>query len=130
MTKLDQTIAKIQPLCTRSREEARRRQNSLTKPKGSLGRLEELSVILAGIQRTSSPVIREKVILTMAGDHGVVDEVTLYPREVTVQQVLNFLRGGGGVNVLARHVGARVVLVDMELPMISNLRKGCRSGKL
>ena len=114
MTKLDQTIAKIRPLCTSSMEEARRRQNSLTKPKGSLGRLEELSVILAGIQRTPNPVIRNKVILTMAGDHGVVDEgVTLYPREVTVQQVLNFLRGGGGVNVLARHVGARVVLVDM-----------------
>ena len=95
-------------------EAARSRQGRLTKPQGSLGRLEELSVRLAGIMRTARPVISDKVILTMAGDHGVVDEgVALYPREVTVQQVLNFLRGGGGVNVLGRHVGARVVLVDM-----------------
>lgn len=114
MTTLSEAIAKIRPLCTRSMEEARRRQDILTKPKGSLGRLEGLSIQLAGIQRTSRPAIKDKVILTMAGDHGVVDEgVALYPREVTVQQVLNFLRGGGGVNVLARHVGARVVLVDM-----------------
>jgi nicotinate-nucleotide--dimethylbenzimidazole phosphoribosyltransferase len=114
MTTLQKTIAKIRPLCSESMEDARRRQDVLTKPKGSLGRLEELSVQLAGIRRTQRPVVRDKVILTMAGDHGVVDEgVALYPRAVTVQQVLNFLRGGGGVNVLGRHAGARVVLVDM-----------------
>ena len=114
MDTLRDTIAKIRPLCGASMEAARRRQDILTKPRGSLGRLEELSVRLAGIRRTSSPCVREKVILTMAGDHGVVAEgVTLYPSEVTVQQIRNFLRGGGGVNVLARHVGARVVLVDM-----------------
>lgn len=114
MTTLQQTIDKIRPLCAASMEAARRRQDLLTKPQGSLGRLEELSVRLAGIRRTEHPVIRDKVILTMAGDHGVVSEgVALYPKEVTVQQVLNFLRGGGGVNVLGRHAGARVVLVDM-----------------
>lgn len=114
MITLQQTIEKIRPLCAESMEAARRRQDVLTKPKGSLGRLEELSVRLAGIQRTVHPLIRDKVIMTMAGDHGVVSEgVALYPKEVTVQQVLNFLRGGGGVNVLGRHAGARVVLVDM-----------------
>lgn len=114
MTTLTQATARIKPLWAPSMEEAARRQDGLTKPRGSLGRLEELSVLLAGMQRTPRPSIEHKVILTMAGDHGVVDEgVALYPREVTVQQVLNFLAGGGGVNVLARHVGARVVLVDM-----------------
>ncbi|NLD97025.1 MAG: nicotinate-nucleotide--dimethylbenzimidazole phosphoribosyltransferase, partial [Synergistaceae bacterium] len=83
MTTLQQTIDKIRPLCAESMEAARRRQDVLTKPKGSLGRLEELSVRLAGIQRTVHPVIRDKVIMTMAGDHGVVSEgVALYPKEV------------------------------------------------
>lgn len=114
MTFLQRTIDAVHPLCEESMEAARRRQDQLTKPAGSLGRLEELSIRLAGIMRTPRPRIKDKVIMTMAGDHGVVDDgVALYPREVTVQQVLNFLRGGGGVNVLGRHVGARVVLVDM-----------------
>ena len=131
MTTLEQAIARVRPLCTSSMEEARRRQDSLTKPKGSLGKLEDLSVQLAGIQRTARPVIRHKVILTMAGDHGVVDEgVALYPREVTVQQVLNFLGGGGGVNVLARHVGARVVLVDMGVAHDFEPREGLQVRKI
>lgn len=114
MTLLQRTIEGIRPLCVESMEAARRRQGLLTKPAGSLGRLEDLSVRLAGMRRTAHPAVGRKVILTMAGDHGVVDEgVTLYPRDVTVQQVANFLRGGGGINVLARHGGARVVLVDV-----------------
>ncbi len=90
------------------------RQNMLTKPQGSLGRLEELSIQLAGITGKSIPVIKDKVIITMAGDHGVVAEgVSAYPQEVTPQMVLNFLAGGAAINVLARHVNARVVIVDM-----------------
>jgi len=97
MTTLEQAIAGVRPLCTSSMEEARRRQDSLTKPKGSLGKLEDLSVQLAGIQRTARPVIRHKVILTMAGDNGVVDEGgALYPREVSAQQVVTSRGGGGG----------------------------------
>ena len=131
MTTLEQAIARVRPLCARSMEEARKRQDSLTKPRGSLGKLEDLSVQLAGIQRTARPAIRHKVILTMAGDHGVVDEgVALYPREVTVQQVLNFLGGGGGVNVLARHVGARVVLVDMGVAHDFEPREGLQVRKI
>lgn len=114
MNRLQQTIEKIRPLNRDAMEMARKRQDNLTKPQGSLGKLEELSILMAGIQGTVEPKIKDKVILTMAGDHGVVEEgVTLYPSEVTVQQVLNFLRGGGGVNVLGRHAGARVILVDM-----------------
>lgn len=93
---------------------ARARQNVLTKPAGSLGRLEELSIQLAGVTGRPLPSMREKAIVIMAGDHGVVAEgVSAYPQEVTPQMVLNFLRGGAAINVLARQAGARVVVVDM-----------------
>jgi len=93
---------------------AQRRQDQLTKPRGSLGRLEELSIRLAGIVGRERPRLSQKAIITMAGDHGVVAEgVSAYPQEVTPQMVYNFLRGGAGINVLARHIGARVVVVDM-----------------
>ena len=114
MSSLAQTIAKIGPLDARALEAARARQDTLTKPLGSLGRLEELSIQVAGIQGKALPQIKNKAIFTMAADHGVVDEgVSLYPQEVTALMVLNFLRGGAGVNVLGRHVGARVIVVDI-----------------
>jgi nicotinate-nucleotide--dimethylbenzimidazole phosphoribosyltransferase len=104
----------IQSLNEAAMQAARDRQNQLTKPAGSLGRLEELSIQLAGITGKEIPVIKDKVIITMAGDHGVVAEgVSAYPQEVTPQMVLNFLAGGAAINVLARHIGARVVVVDM-----------------
>jgi nicotinate-nucleotide--dimethylbenzimidazole phosphoribosyltransferase len=111
---LTQTINKIQQLDCDAMDAAQARQNTLTKPPGSLGRLEDLSVQLAGIYGTPNPTIRDKVIITMAGDHGVVAEgVSAFPQEVTPQMVANFLNGGAAINVLARHVGARVVIVDM-----------------
>jgi len=114
MKTLNQTINSIKPLDKESMAEARARQDKLTKPAGSLGRLEELSVQIAGIERKARPVIENKAMITMAGDHGVVDEkVGNWPREVTAQMVENFLRGGAGINVLARQAGARIVFVDM-----------------
>jgi len=108
------TIEKIRPLDRLAMEKARDRQDRLTKPPGSLGRLEELSIQLAGIQGKSPPRIREKAVVVMAGDHGVVAEkIGNWPQEVTAQMVANFLRGGAGINVVARHVGARVIVVDM-----------------
>ena len=93
---------------------ARQRQDNLTKPMGSLGRLETLSVQIAGITRQALPRLQNKVVIVMAGDHGVACQgVSAYPQEVTAQMVLNFLRGGAAINVLARHIGARVVVVDM-----------------
>lgn len=93
---------------------ARKRQNQLTKPQGSLGRLEEFSIQLAGIYGQPIPSIKEKAVIVMAGDHGVVAEgVSAFPQEVTPQMVLNFLRGGAAINVLARQTGARIVVVDM-----------------
>ena len=111
---LSQILKEIKPLDEGAMAEARTRQNMLTKPRGSLGRLEELSVKIAGITGKVMPHIEQKAIVTMAGDHGVIAEgVSAYPQEVTAQMVYNFLRGGAGINVLAKHIGARVVVVDM-----------------
>ncbi len=114
MTTLQELIAAIPPLDTEAMRQAAARQDMLTKPQGSLGRLERLSIQVAGITGNPRPRIVHKVITTMAGDHGVVEEgVSAFPQEVTPQMVYNFLRGGAAINVLARHVGARVVVVDM-----------------
>jgi len=111
---LSEIIEKIGPLDKVAMAEAKARQNTLTKPEGSLGRLEELSIQLAGIQGKCLPQIKEKAIITMAADHGVVAEgVSAYPQDVTPQMVYNFLGGGAGVNVIARQVGARLLIVDM-----------------
>lgn len=93
---------------------ARQRQNTLTKPAGSLGRLEALSIQLAGICGVPRPSFSRKAVIVMAGDHGVTAEgVSAYPAEVTKQMVLNFLRGGAAINVLAQQAGARVIVVDI-----------------
>ena len=114
MERLDATVRRIGPLDQEAMAAARARQDTLTKPRNSLGRLEDLSVQMAGIQGRAIPRIEHKAVVTMAGDHGVAREgVSAYPAEVTPQMVLNFLAGGAGINVLARHVGARVVVVDV-----------------
>jgi len=111
---LSNIIEMIEPLDREAMAKAQARQNLLTKPQGSLGRLEELSIQLAGIQGRPIPQIRHKAIITMAGDHGVVAEgVSAYPQEVTAQMVYNFLSGGAGINVITRQVGARIIVVDM-----------------
>jgi nicotinate-nucleotide--dimethylbenzimidazole phosphoribosyltransferase len=92
--------------------EAQRHLDSLTKPPGSLGRLEEIAARLA-VLRGGAPRVERPVIFTFAADHGVVAEgVSAYPQIVTSQMVENFLRGGAAVNVLARQAGARVVVAD------------------
>jgi nicotinate-nucleotide--dimethylbenzimidazole phosphoribosyltransferase len=107
-------VAAIAPLDEAAMRSARARQNMLTKPQGSLGRLEHIAVQIAGVTGQAVPHLGPKVVITMAGDHGVVAEgVSAYPQAVTSQMVYNFLRGGAAINVLARHVGARVVVVDM-----------------
>ena len=89
------------------------RQDTLTKPLGSLGRLEEISILLAGMLGQDIPRVRRKAVILAAGDHGVVAEgVSAYPSEVTPQMVYNFLRGGAGINVLARQAGAEIVILD------------------
>lgn len=114
MSRLEQTIAQIAPLNGEAMTAARARQAVLTKPQGALGRLETLATQIAGITGNPRPRLLEPAVVVMAGDHGVAAQgVSLYPAEVTPQMVLNFLRGGAAINVLARHVGARVVVVDI-----------------
>ncbi|HEY82911.1 MAG TPA: nicotinate-nucleotide--dimethylbenzimidazole phosphoribosyltransferase [Dehalococcoidia bacterium] len=113
-TLLRSTVESIKPLDEEAMAQARARQDQLTKPPGSLGRLEELSIKLAGIQGRALPEVKDKAVVVMAGDHGVVAEkVGNWPQEVTAQMVYNFLEGGAGINVLGRQVGARIVVVDM-----------------
>jgi nicotinate-nucleotide--dimethylbenzimidazole phosphoribosyltransferase len=87
--------------------------DNLTKPIGSLGALEDLALRLAVVQERVPPKIEKRAVYVMAGDHGIVEEgITLYPREVTAQMVVNFLRGGAAVNVLAAKCGFDVFVVD------------------
>ena len=114
MKRISDTIAGIKPIDEKAMAEARMRQDQLTKPQGSLGQLEALSIQVAGIKGDPLPRIIHKVIFTLAGDHGITREgVSAYPSEVTPQMVYNFLRGGAAINVLAGLVGARVVVADL-----------------
>jgi len=117
---MDKTSALITQVCRQIEpgdqvwlNAARERQLTLTKPPGSLGRLEEIANRLAAIQRSVTPAITRKRIYVVAGDHGVTAEgVSAYPREVTPQMVDNFLRGGAAINVLCRAGGIEVKIVD------------------
>jgi nicotinate-nucleotide--dimethylbenzimidazole phosphoribosyltransferase len=114
VNKIEEILEKISSIDTSIMEATQLRLDNLTKPKGSLGRLEEFARRIVAITGQRNPSLTKKVIITMAGDHGVTQEgVSAYPSEVTAQMVYNFLRGGAGVNVLARHVGAEVTVVDM-----------------
>jgi nicotinate-nucleotide--dimethylbenzimidazole phosphoribosyltransferase len=114
MDLLKKTAAAIKPVKEEWYGAAQKHLDSLTKPPGSLGRLEEFARRLVAITENGKPVLDKKVIFTMAGDHGIVAEgVSAYPKEVTPQMVFNFLRGGAGINVLARHAGSEIVVVDM-----------------
>ncbi len=119
MEKMNQALAEIKPLDKEAMDEARKRQDNLTKPQGSLGQFEALSIQVAGMKGNPRPRITHKVIFTLAADHGVTKEgVSAYPSEVTPQMVYNFLRGGAAINVLARHIGARVVIADLGVASV------------
>lgn len=133
MHRIEEIIRQIQPLGIDAMQLARARQDRLTKPPGSLGRLEELSIQLAGMTANPLPSVERKAVILMAADHGVSREgVSAYPAEVTVQMLLNFLHGGAAVNVLARQANARVVVVDMgvasELENTSGQLFRCKIG--
>ncbi len=101
--KLEEIMRDIKPLDESAMQTARARQDTLTKPRGSLGRLEELSIQLAGMKADPFPSVERKAVIVMAADHGVAHEgVSAYPSDVTAQMVLSFLRGGAAINVLAR----------------------------
>ena len=109
-------------------ERARARQGQLTKPPGSLGRLEEIAVRLAAIQRTDAPKIRPRAIVLFAGDHGVTEEgVSPYPSEVTGQMIANFNAGGAAINALSRVADADLSVVDVGTLSSPAVRRGTRN---
>lgn len=114
MNLLNNTLKNINAVNEEFYSIAQGRLDNLTKPPSSLGRLEEFARRLVAITESQSPMLDKKAVFTFAGDHGVTEEgVSAYPKEVTPQMVLNFLRGGAGINVLARHAGADVIVVDI-----------------
>jgi nicotinate-nucleotide--dimethylbenzimidazole phosphoribosyltransferase len=111
---LEELVGQIGPTDLRAAAAAAERQAALTKPPGSLGRLEQLSVQLASIYGCEHPVLRPRSLILAAADHGVAREgVSAYPSEVTAQMVGNFLAGGAAVNVLSRRADVRVVVLDV-----------------
>lgn len=126
---LERTLKNIYPQDSVARDEAKTRLDNLAVPHWALGDLMDLAIELAGITRTKTPVIKQKTIVTMAGDHGVVAEgVSKFPSEVTPQMVYNFVNGGAGINALARQAGARVVVVDMGVN--ADLNDLAQAGKI
>ncbi len=114
MNALRKLLSRIAPPEAALAARAQAHLDQLTKPPGSLGRLEELARRVVEITGKEPPVVTSPVIFTLAADHGVVAEgVSAYPQVVTAQMVENFLRGGAAINVLARHAGARVVVADL-----------------
>ncbi len=129
MSLLKQTIKDIYPQDSEFRDQAKERLDQLAMPPWALGDLMDLSIDLAGICRSITPNVTKKAIVTMAGDHGVVEEgVSKFPQEVTPQMVYNFVNGGAGINALAKQAGADVVVVDMGVA--ADLSELAESGKI
>ena len=100
--------------CHSSAERARARQAVLTKPPGSLGRLEQLAITLASVQASDTPAVDNIYISVFAGDHGVCDEgISAFPQEVTTPMIANFAHGGAAISVMARELGARLEVVNL-----------------
>lgn len=111
---LDATYRKIYPQDGEFRDRAETRLKQLTMPHWALGDLMDLAIDLAGMTRSMNPPVARKTVVIMVGDHGVTAEgVSCYPPEVTTQMVHNFVRGGAGINALARQARAEVCVVDM-----------------
>ncbi|MBI4508646.1 MAG: nicotinate-nucleotide--dimethylbenzimidazole phosphoribosyltransferase [Deltaproteobacteria bacterium] len=127
MTLLEHTLTSIPPLDHEADRQVQVLLDKKTKPRRSLGKLEDIACQVAAIRGTVHLPVPQKAIVVMAADHGVAEEgISAYPQEVTAQMLLNFARGGAAINVLARHVGAKVVLVDMgvkgDLPKVPEVR--------
>lgn len=114
MSLLEETLRQITPPDKTAEAAAKERLDKLTMPHWALGRLMDLAVELAGMTGSIRPEVSKKSVIVMAADHGVAGEgVSLYPPEVTLQMVLNFVNGGAGINALAKLNGVKVHVVDM-----------------
>lgn len=127
--RLEDVIKSVEPVNLEWRVKARNYLNNLAIPKGSLGTLLDLAEQLAAIKQTLKPSVKNKTVVTMAGDHGVVEEgVSAFPQEVTPQMVANFVAGGAAINVIAEVAGSKVVVVDMGVA--SELEEFVREKKI
>jgi nicotinate-nucleotide--dimethylbenzimidazole phosphoribosyltransferase len=128
---LEETLKEIRPLDGAVEIAAQRRLDSLTKPQGSLGKLEELGRRIAAIQGRVLPQLGRKRLFVFAADHGITAEgVSAYPKEVTAQMTYNFLRGGAAINVLARQYGVEVAVIDVGVDYEFGAVRGLRNCKV
>ena len=129
MSLLKKTLQQIQPQNAVTRKNARNRLDQLVMPHWALGDLMDLSLNLAGMTHSIKPVINNKAIIIMAGDHGVVAEgVSKYPAEVTSQMIQNFVNGGAGINALAKQADCEIIVVDMGVN--ADLKALVNQGKI
>lgn len=133
MGKLSDTISRIKPINLEISKLARKRVDSLIKPKGSLGYLEDILVQLAGIQNTMYPKVDKKAVIVCAGDHKIIEEgVATSEKDITLIQAVNMTKGYTGVCALAKHANAQVVVVDVgidnEVPECSIINKKVKYG--
>ncbi len=113
---LQETLEKIQHRSREYEEQCQKRVDLLIKPKGSLGKLEDIVVKLSGIQKTVHPSVNKKAVIVCAGDHGIIEEgVATSEKDITKIQVMNMTRGLTGVCALAKHVNAEVIVVDVGI---------------
>ncbi|NBA97772.1 nicotinate-nucleotide--dimethylbenzimidazole phosphoribosyltransferase [Pseudomonas sp. R5(2019)] len=120
-------LAPCRPVDEKARANALARQQQLTKPAGSLGRLEQVAVQLAGLQGRLKPALEQVWIAIFAGDHGVVAEgISAYPQEVTGQMLLNFVSGGAAISVIARQLGAQLEVIDLGTATLREPLAGVR----
>ncbi|MBO8129131.1 MAG: nicotinate-nucleotide--dimethylbenzimidazole phosphoribosyltransferase [Peptococcaceae bacterium] len=130
---LQEIIESIRPIDPDRLQKARERLDNLTKPRGSLGVLEQIAARMAALDRELKPVVRAPKVFVFVGDHGVTEEgVSAYPAEVTTLMVHNFLNGGAAINVLARCAGAEVRVVDVgmrdDVTLPGLVRRNVRRG--
>jgi nicotinate-nucleotide--dimethylbenzimidazole phosphoribosyltransferase len=128
---LERILERIRPLDKSLEVEAQKRLDSLTKPQGSLGKLEELARRVAVIQGKVPPRLGRKLLFVFAADHGITEEgVSAYPKEVTAQMTHNFMRGGAAINVLARYYGVEVEVIDIGVDYEFSAPPGLRNCKV
>jgi nicotinate-nucleotide--dimethylbenzimidazole phosphoribosyltransferase len=129
--RLEDTLKQIRPLDRSIERVAQERLDSLTKPQGSLGRLEQIARRIAVIQGKVPPQLGRKLLFVFAADHGVTQEgVSAYPKDVTAQMTYNFLNGGAAINVLARHCGVDTEVVDVGVDHEFAAARGLRDCKV
>ncbi|MBM4054018.1 MAG: nicotinate-nucleotide--dimethylbenzimidazole phosphoribosyltransferase [Planctomycetes bacterium] len=131
MDYLKHTVENIEAIQPDPKGRIKAKFDTLAIPRGSLGRLEDLATIYYSIRGNLSCGIKHKKIFTLAGDHGVVAEgVSSFPQQVTCQMVQNFIHEGAAINVLARHIGAKVIVVDCGVAAEITPSKGLKIKKL